>query len=64
MSADLELVTLEEAACIVAKTPHNIRDYIQRGRMLNTTLMGKRSAMQVVASCAFRSKSCAFFFPS
>lgn len=30
---ELELVTLEEAAKIVGKTPHNIRDYIQRGRI-------------------------------
>ena len=28
-----ELVKLEEAARIVGKTPHNIRDYIQRGRI-------------------------------
>jgi hypothetical protein len=33
MSGDLELVTLEEAARIVGKTPHNIRDYIQRQRI-------------------------------
>ncbi len=33
MSNDLELVTLEEAASKVGKTPHNIRDYIQRGRI-------------------------------
>lgn len=33
MSDDLELVTIEEAARIVGKTPHNIRDYIQRGRI-------------------------------
>ncbi len=30
---DLELVTIEEAARIVGKLPHNIRDYIQRGRI-------------------------------
>lgn len=30
---DLELVTLEEAAIAVNKTAHNIRDYIQRGRI-------------------------------
>lgn len=30
---DLELVTLDEAARIVGKTPHNIRDYIQRQRI-------------------------------
>lgn len=33
MPSDLELVTLEEAARIVGKTPHNIRDYIQRKRI-------------------------------
>mgnify|MGYP000333167420 CR=1 FL=1 len=33
MSKDLELVTIEEAARCVGKTPHNIRDYIQRGRI-------------------------------
>lgn len=30
---ELELVTIEEAARLVGKTPHNIRDYIQRGRI-------------------------------
>ena len=33
MADSLELVTLEDAARIVGKTPHNIRDYIQRGRI-------------------------------
>ena len=33
MSDDLELVTLEEAAHAVGKLPHNVRDYIQRGRI-------------------------------
>lgn len=33
MVSDLELVTIEEAARAVGKTPHNIRDYIQRGRI-------------------------------
>jgi DNA-binding transcriptional MerR regulator len=33
MTDDLELVTIEEAARIVGKTPRNIRDYIQRGRI-------------------------------
>jgi len=33
MADDLDLVTIEEAARIVGKTPHNIRDYIQRGRI-------------------------------
>lgn len=29
----MELVTLEETARVVNKTVHNIRDYIQRGRI-------------------------------
>jgi DNA modification methylase len=33
MTDNLELVTLEEAARVVGKTPHNIRDYIQRQRI-------------------------------
>lgn len=33
MIDELKLVTLEEAARIVGKTTHNIRDYIQRGRI-------------------------------
>lgn len=33
MTEHLELVTIEEAARLVGKTPHNIRDYIQRGRI-------------------------------
>jgi len=33
MSDNLELVTFEEAARVVGKTPHNIRDYVQRGRI-------------------------------
>ncbi|MGH2543891.1 MAG: hypothetical protein ACRDIB_13900, partial [Ardenticatenaceae bacterium] len=33
MLEDLELVTLQEAAQFVGKTPHNIRDYIQRNRI-------------------------------
>jgi len=33
MPNDLELVTVEEAARLVGKTPANIRDYIQRGRI-------------------------------
>ena len=33
MIDDLELVTLDEAARIIGKTPHNIRDYIQRQRI-------------------------------
>lgn len=33
MSTNLELVTLPEAARITGKTPHNIRDYLQRQRI-------------------------------
>jgi len=33
MNQNLQLVTLEEAARIAGKTPYNIRDYIQRGRI-------------------------------
>jgi len=33
MADNLELATLEEAARLVGKTPHNIRDYIQRKRI-------------------------------
>lgn len=39
---DLELVTLEEAARVVGKTPHNIRDYIQRGRITKYNEQGQR----------------------
>jgi len=42
MSDDLELVTLEEAARIVGKTPHNIRDYIQRGRIAKYSPEGEK----------------------
>lgn len=38
---DLELVTLEEAAMIVGKTSHNIRDYIQRKRIKKYNLDGQ-----------------------
>lgn len=33
MAESLDLVTIEEAAQLVGKTPANIRDYIQRGRI-------------------------------
>lgn len=33
LTSNLELVTLEQAAKAVGKTPSNIRDYIQRGRI-------------------------------
>jgi len=42
MSGNLELVTLEEAAAVVGKTPHNIRDYIQRGRIAKYNPRGER----------------------
>lgn len=42
MSDDLELVALEEAARIVGKTPHNIRDYIQRGRIAKYSPDGEK----------------------
>jgi hypothetical protein len=38
----LQLVRLEEAANVVGKTPHNIRDYIQRGRIAKYNSHGKR----------------------
>ena len=37
-----DLVKLEEAAHIVGKTPHNIRDYIQRGRIHKYNEFGER----------------------
>jgi len=42
--ASLELATLEEAARTVGKTTHNIRDYIQRGRIAKYNPEGKRIA--------------------
>ncbi len=36
------LVTLEESANAVGKTPHNIRDYIQRGRIAKYNLHGEK----------------------
>ena len=41
MADNLELVTLEEAARTVGKTPHNIRDYIQRGRIQKYNKQGE-----------------------
>jgi len=38
----LELATLEEAARAVGKTSHNVRDYIQRGRIAKYNSEGKR----------------------
>src|SRR3990172_681381 len=38
----LQLVTLDEAAKAVGKTPHNIRDYIQRGRITKYDSLGKK----------------------
>jgi DNA modification methylase len=37
-----DLVNLEEAARIIGKTPHNIRDYIQRGRIHKYNKWGAR----------------------
>ncbi len=42
MTDGLEFVTLEDAAKIVGKTPHNIRDYIQRGRISKYNPRGER----------------------
>lgn len=39
---DSELATLEQAARIVGKTPHNIRDYIQRKRINKYDPFGNR----------------------
>jgi hypothetical protein len=39
---DSDLITLERAARIVGKTPHNIRDYIQRGRINKYDPIGNR----------------------
>ena len=38
---ELELVTLNDAAALVGKTPHNIRDYLQRGRITKYDTQGK-----------------------
>ena len=42
MVDNFELVTVEEAARIVGKTPHNIRDYIQRGRISKYNVHGEK----------------------
>jgi hypothetical protein len=42
MSDNLELVTLDEAAQAVGKTPHNIRDYLQRRRITKYNDKGKK----------------------
>ena len=39
---DSDIVTLQQAACLVGKTPHNIRDYIQRGRINKYNPSGQR----------------------
>jgi hypothetical protein len=39
---DLQLVKIEEAAEIVGKTVHNIRDYIQRGRIAKYNIQGQQ----------------------
>ena len=38
----LNLVTLSEASATVGKTPHNIRDYIQRGRIAKYNVHGEK----------------------
>jgi hypothetical protein len=42
MVDERDLITLDEAALIVGKTPHNIRDYIQRGRIGKYNPQGER----------------------
>ena len=42
--ARIELATLDEAARAVGKTPHNVRDYIQRGRIAKYNPEGNRIA--------------------
>jgi len=39
---DSDFVTLQQAACLVGKTPHNVRDYIQRGRINKYNPSGQR----------------------
>lgn len=39
---DTDLVTIEQAATLVGKTIHNIRDYIQRGRINKYNPLGQR----------------------
>ncbi|MCA1629920.1 MAG: hypothetical protein LC774_06220, partial [Acidobacteria bacterium] len=41
-ATSLELVTLDEAAQAVGKTAHNIRDYIQRGRIAKFNSSGEK----------------------
>lgn len=42
MRDDLQLITLGEAARLTGKLPHNIRDYIQRGRISKYNTQGER----------------------
>jgi hypothetical protein len=42
MVDERDLITLDEAARIVGKTPHNVRDYIQRGRIGKYNPQGER----------------------
>jgi hypothetical protein len=42
MVDERDLITLDEAARIAGKTPHNIRDYIQRGRIGKYNPRGER----------------------
>src|SRR2546423_14968793 len=41
-TTDIKLVTLTEAALAVGKSAHNIRDYIQRGRIAKYNPEGKK----------------------
>lgn len=41
-TGDLDLITLDQAARVAGKTPHNIRDYIQRGRINKYNPFGER----------------------
>ena len=56
---DLQLVTLEEAARSLGKMPHNIRDYVQRGRISKYDTYGERisRARKVRVNCEFLSLS-------
>ncbi|OQW88559.1 MAG: hypothetical protein BWK78_08300 [Thiotrichaceae bacterium IS1] len=50
MLTDLELVTLPEASRITGKTPHNIRDYLQRQRIGKYNLQMKMHTIGIEIS--------------
>ncbi len=50
MLTDLELVTLPEASRITGKTPHNIRDYLQRQRIEKYNLQMKMHTIGIEIS--------------